>query len=208
MEKMVRLGKKIDLPYKLHLFSFLNKSLFYVLLVFFASCIPKQNIVGNHAPEFENIVWLNGPEQKISNLLGKVVLLRWWTDGCEYCTHSAPSLNDWNINFRDSGLLVIGMYHPKPAPQNVDLNEIYKFIRDKKFVFPIGIDSDWNNLNNYWLSDGPKSFTSVSFLIDKKGKIRHLHPGGEFHKDTILGHEKCISDYWQMDSIIRVLIAE
>ena len=202
------LGKKIDSHICFNRFLFRDKFLIFFLILFYNCCFNKSNRSVDLAPEFDNIVWLNGPEQKITNLVGKVVLIRWWTDECEYCVQTSPNLNNWNSELQDSGLVIIGMYHPKPGPRDVEINEIYKYIREKNFLFPIGIDSEWRNLQNYWLRYGPKAFTSVSFLIDKKGRIRHVHQGGEFHKDTIVGHGKCLKDYWELDSTLRVLLAE
>ena len=41
---------------------------------------------------------------------------------------------------------------------------------------------DWRTLNNWWLDRGEGDWTSVSFLLDRKGVIRHIHPGGQYVK--------------------------
>jgi hypothetical protein len=42
----------------------------------------------------------------------------------------------------------------------------------------IAIDLDWKTLRAYWLDGAKREYTSVSFLIDRKGTIRYIHPGG------------------------------
>ena len=74
------------------------------------------------------------------------------------------------------------------------------------FEFPIAQDNDWEVINAYWLGDEKRSYTSSSFLIDKKGVIRFVHDGGEYYlsednKDPNLA-------YLTIDKKIRELIAE
>ena len=68
------------------------------------------------------------------------------------------------------------------------------------FKFPVAIDPDWKTLHRWWLDRGSHDFTSVSFLIDRKGVIRHIHPGGEYVKGD--------KDYALMKKRIEALLAE
>ncbi|MCH8332056.1 MAG: hypothetical protein IH946_11900, partial [Bacteroidetes bacterium] len=107
----------------------------------------------------------------------------------------------------DDGLQVIGMYHLKPRPGNVKTGFIRKAAKDLGFKFPIAIDSRWDNLNNYWFANNEnRGFTSVSFLIDKKGIIRYIHPGPEYHKEEVKGHELCTNDYFELEGEITRLL--
>jgi len=178
----------------------------YIFLFLLSGCTGTENY--QPAPEWTPMRWWNQEIPDLASLKGKTVLIRWWTDGCEYCIASADALNHWHETLADSGLQVIGMYHPKPEPRPLEDNEVYDYIRDKGFRFAVAEDADWSNLKRYWLDQGPKEFTSVSFLIDHKGMIRYIHPGGEYHRDSISGHEHCLQQYHLMDSIIRVLIRE
>ena len=104
-------------------------------------------------------------------------------------------MNEWYQNYADSGLVVIGLYHPKPNPKKCNAEDVREFVIDKGFRFPIAIDDQWVNLKKYWLDAKSREFTSVSFLIDRKGIIRYIHPGGEYHKEFSEGHQKCVDDY-------------
>ncbi|MBK9270845.1 MAG: redoxin domain-containing protein [Saprospiraceae bacterium] len=171
-------------------------------------CIPKGAQLGKPAPELVSMRWWNKEIPSLRSLQSKVVLIRWWTDECIFCIASADALNEWHQTLSDSGLVVLGIYHPKPAPRKLEENEVYEYIKDKNFTFPIAEDAQWKNLNRYWLEDGPKDFTSVSFLLDKKGVIRYIHEGGEYHKDFVEGHSECIRQFNRIDSTIRVLLNE
>ncbi len=62
------------------------------------------------------------------------------------------------------------------------------------------VDPEWQTLNKWWLDTGDRDFTSVSFLIDKAGRIQHIHPGGEYPKDS--------KDYQVMKAKIEELLKE
>lgn len=157
-------------------------------------------LVGTTPPEWQVTNWMNSPALTLADLRGKVVLVRWWTaPDCPYCRATAPALNEFYDQFHGKGLEVIGFYHHKSdEPLNAG---IVKGHADKfGFKFPVAIDTDWRTLHRWWLDSGKRSFTSVSFLIDRKGVIRHIHPGGEYVKGD--------KDYAAMKASIEELLAE
>ena len=135
-------------------------------------------LIGTPAPAWEASDWIGSPPLTLAGLRGKVVLVRWFmSTDCPYCTASAPALRQLDADYRERGLVVIGMYHHK-QPEPLDLEKVKSWAHDFKFEFPVAVDRDWRTLNRWWLKDGPRDFTSVSFLIDRRGTIRHIHPGG------------------------------
>ena len=167
------------------------------------------DLIGQPAPEWNLDQWLNSEPLSLSTLKGKVVLVRWWTNYCQYCSKSAQALNEFHEKYKDQGLTVVGMYHPKPRPMTTNLREVKSTMRALGFKFPIAIDDDWGLLNKYWLDKQKRGFTSVSFLIDKKGIIRYVHPGPEFHSDgNNETHAKCKKDYAEIKNTIEDLLKE
>src|SRR5688572_16453017 len=73
-----------------------------------------ESLLGRKAPDWDGAVWLNSAPLQLSQLAGKVVLIRWWTaPGCPYCRATAPALNEFHAAYRGRGLEVIGFYHHK-----------------------------------------------------------------------------------------------
>lgn len=66
--------------------------------------------------------------------------------------------------------------------------------------FPVAIDPEWKTLNAWWMSPTPHDYTSVSFLIDRKGVIRYIHPGGKYARGE--------KDYDEIKATIEKLLAE
>jgi len=135
-------------------------------------------LVGTTPPEWNVERWMNSPPLTLAGLRGKVVLVRWWTAGCPYCSASAPALREMHRDFGPRGLVVIGMYHHKDAgPYDPRVTE--KTAKEYGFTFPIAFDPDWRTFHA-WMRDADPGWTSVSFLLDRKGVVRWFHPGGTY----------------------------
>ncbi|MDB6021711.1 MAG: hypothetical protein JWQ04_1568 [Pedosphaera sp.] len=157
-------------------------------------------LIGTTPPEWQATNWMNSSALKLADLRGKVVLVRWWTaPECPFCRATAPALNEFYGQYHAQGLEVLGFYHHKSdEPLNVDA--VKKYATDFGFKFPVAIDPGWKTLHQWWLDKEKRNFTSVSFLIDKHGVIRHIHPGGEYVKGD--------KDYAEMKARIEELLVE
>ena len=180
-----------------------------MLLIINCELIAKEGdeLIGKPAPEWGKLEWMNSQPLKLNELKDKVVLIRWWTETCPFCAASAPALNEFHDTFKDKDLVVIGMYHPKP-PGPRRQKTLEKAVERLGFEFPIALDMDWRTLRRYWLAKGGHRWTSVSFLIDKGGKIRYIHPGGEYYKGESETRTDAQRDYGELKTMIEKLIAE
>ncbi len=137
-------------------------------------------LIGTKPPEWQVTHWMHSGPLKLKDLAGKVVLVRWWTaPGCPFCAATAPSLNEFYKRYKDRGLVVIGFYHHKSSAP-LDLDQVKHSADRLGFRFPVAVDAGWKTLRNWWLSKGRRDWTSVTFLIDRKGVIRFIHPGGQY----------------------------
>jgi peroxiredoxin len=135
-------------------------------------------LIGTAPPAWTLGDWIGTPPLSLAGLRGKVVLLRWFTDtACPYCSLTAPALNLLHQDFAARGLVVIGVYHHK-RPEPIDVAAVRGWAREYGFQFPVAIDRDWRTLHRWWLDGHHRDFTSVSFLVDQRGVIRYVHPGG------------------------------
>lgn len=139
--------------------------------------------IGGTPPEWELSSWLGGKPVTLKELRGKVVLIRFWTaPGCPYCRATAPALNAFYEQYHNAGLEVFGIYHHK-SPQPLTEDNVKLHASQFGFKFPVAIDADWRTLKRWWLAgDAKDKWTSVSFLLDRKGAVRYIHPGGQYVK--------------------------
>jgi len=159
----------------------------------------ENTLIGSRAQPWKVSDWLNSKSLELENLKGKVVLVRWWTaPDCPFCRNTAPALNEFYEQYHERGLEVIGFYHHK-SPGPVNKKKVKKYADGFGFKFPIAIDYDWETLKEWWLDDQERAWTSVSFLIDRTGYIRYIHPGGQYIK----GDE----DYARLKEMIEKLFS-
>ncbi len=168
-------------------------------------------IIGRPAPPLALSGWLDRAPMEIDDLAGRVVLVRWWTDTCPFCSATAPVLNELDARYRERGLSVIGVFHPKP-PGDEDPDRMRRAARQFGFGFPVASDPDWSALRRWWLDEEPRGFTSVTFLVDRAGVIRYVHPGGEFHPggggSHWRDHRSCEREHREIVATIEALLDE
>jgi len=163
--------------------------------------------LGLPAPKIELQHWLHSAPLEMDTLRGKVVLIRWWAEGCPFCAATAPALRELDRKYGNRGLVVIGIFHPKP-PGDWSVERIRAASDHLGFTFPVALDADWTALRRWWPDLERRGWTSVSFVVDKKGIIRYVHPGGEFHASSEPQHASCDRDYKDIDRTISHLLSE
>jgi peroxiredoxin len=157
-------------------------------------------LLGTKAPEWQLTNWLNSKPLTLKGQRGKVVLVRWWTgDGCPFCAATAPALKEFHARYAAKGLVVLGVYHHK-AKGPLKPDKVKQAVKGFGFSFPVAIDPGWRTLKRWWLTGPDRKWTSVSFLIDRRGVIRHIHPGGSYRKGD--------KAYQAMRDKIEVLLKE
>lgn len=158
------------------------------------------DLIGKRFTKWEVSEWINSPPLTLDSLRGKVVLIRWWTaPGCPFCEASAPALSEFANRYGDRGLVVIGLYHHKSgAPLTVA--HVREQARKLGIEYPVAIDPEWITLRRWWLDKHHRGWTSVTFLLDRRGIIRHIHPGGAFFKGEV--------GYHALEKQIEALLAE
>lgn len=152
--------------------------------------------------------WVQGGPLTLADLRGKVVLIRFLMESdCPHCRATAPSLVELDREFAPQGLVIVGVYTPKPGPRSVPVEEARGYVKEYGFGFPVVVDEDWSMLRKLWLDRVPDPpYTSASLLVDRRGILRHVHEGGSFAKDA--PNRKARADYERMRAAIVRLLAQ
>lgn len=131
------------------------------------------------SPELTGIVnWINSPPLSIMQLKGKVVLIDFWTYSCINCLRTLPFITKWYADYKDKGLVIIGVHTPEfefeKDPQNVA-----EAASRLGVTYPIAQDNDYKTWlafsNQYW---------PAHYLIDKDGYLRMVHFGEGGYVET------------------------
>ena len=175
--------------------------------VFLALLLAAATVVGQPAPAWPELRWVQGGPLSLSDLRGRVVLVRFFTDPeCPFCSATAPALNEFDREFRARGLVVIGFYTPKPRPRPTSVEHVRRVAQKYGFRFPVAVDDEWKALRRLWLDRADSGWTSASLVIDRHGGVRHVHPGGVFAKES--SDPEARRDYEEMRSAIETLLGD
>lgn len=107
-------------------------------------------------------------------------------------------------------LKVIGVFHPKAGRNDpMDVARVQRAVHARQLTFPIAIDWERRTLTSWWLTGPSRPATSVTFLLGKKGIIRFVHPGMEYHDSNgSVEHAACANDMATIRAAIDRLISE
>lgn len=165
-------------------------------------------LLGTPAPPWTFDRWVRGGPLRLERLRGKVVLLRWWTEGCRFCRATLPELERLRAAHTGGDLVVIGVFHPKPARRVTD-RHVLAIAKELGWNGPIALDGAWQTLGRYWLDGDPeRNWTSVSFLVDREGMIRWVHGGGEYHRSEDPRHAACDLAMRELERVIATQLGE
>jgi thiol-disulfide isomerase/thioredoxin len=161
-----------------------------------------QDLIGTRMPSLTSMRWIG---KRPPELEGSVVLYRWWTDGCPFCARTLPAIEQLRREFGPRGLKVVAVYHPKP-PGEAENKKIAQAAARIGYGGAIAIDPNWDALRNVWLSTGNRRATSVSFLVDRQGLIRFVHPGVQFFPSSDPAAAQENADFHLLRNAIATLL--
>jgi thiol-disulfide isomerase/thioredoxin len=126
----------------------------------------KSEIGKDEAPDF-TLYTLDGDEVKLSDYLGKVVIIDFWATWCAPCRKGIPDLISIQNEYKDD-LVVIGISLDQPATQD----ELIPFIERYGINYPVVL----GNLE-VSIAYGNIQAIPTSFIIDQEGNIINKHIG-------------------------------
>lgn len=131
------------------------------------------------APEITGITqWINSAPLTIAHLKGNVVLIDFWTYSCINCIRTLPYLTSWYDQYKDKGLVIIGIHTPEFEFEK-DADNVKKATERFHIPYPVALDNNYKTWqafsNNYW---------PAHYLIDQEGIVRQVHFGEGSYIET------------------------
>ena len=125
--------------------------------------------------------WVNSPPLTAESLIGRVVLVDFWTYTCVNWLRTLPYLRAWDEKYRDAGLTIIGVHTPEFGFEH-DAENVITQVRELGVGYPVALDNDygvWNEFaNHYW---------PAVYLADAAGRLRYHHFGeGEYARTEMV----------------------
>jgi peroxiredoxin len=115
---------------------------------------------------------LSGKPLKLSDLRGKVVLVKFWATSCVTCVAQMPDNIENYDKYHAQGFEIVAV-----AMQYDPANYVINFVETRKLPFTVALDT----VGQVARAFGDVRLTPTAFLIDKNGQIlkRYL---GEYNK--------------------------
>ena len=112
---------------------------------------------------------MNGADVRLTDFKGKVILLNYWATWCGPCKVEIPDLIALQDQYRDSGLVVLGV------SQDDDPETLRSFAATNKMNYPVLVGRDQPELLD---AQGPLWGLPTSYVIGRDGSIctRHVGP--------------------------------
>jgi thiol-disulfide isomerase/thioredoxin len=124
----------------------------------------------------------------LDKLRGHVVLVEFWTFGCDNCLNTLPSVKEWDAKYRDRGLTIVGVHSPETQSEYV-IDIVRREVPSLGIKYPVVTDND----HQAWDAYGVEAWPTM-FVLDKQGRIRWLHVGE--------------GSYDKTEAVIKELLAE
>jgi cytochrome c biogenesis protein CcmG, thiol:disulfide interchange protein DsbE len=121
--------------------------------------VPASPLVGRAAPGF-TLAQLDGPPVTLAKLRGQVVVINFWASWCTECHTEQPALNQTWQQFRDSGVVVLGVNFQDTS------NDARDYVRTAGVSYPVVEDSDSRAALAFGLRGIPETF-----IVDPSGRI-------------------------------------
>lgn len=133
-----------------------------------AGAQPTASAPGKPAPDF-TLRTLAGPNVRLSDFRGDVVLLSFWTSWCGSCKAHLERVARFYATYQPAGLVVIGV------GLDDDRAKALAFATANGGKVPQGFDADKSVARAYGINDVP-----LTILVDRNGVVRYVH--GEFSR--------------------------
>lgn len=135
--------------------------------------------VGTKAPAWK-LNGLDGKAVQSADFKGKVVVFNFWATWCPPCVREIPDFVEVQKEFKDKGVVFIGVSVDKPAAEKKTTAKVKSFVEKMKINYPIvwgdsKVDKDYGGITGI----------PHTYVVDKKGVIRASHLGMISKKDLL-----------------------
>ena len=149
----------------------------YLSLVLLVTGCEKQVEAGPFAPDF-TLSDLSGQTVSLEQHRGSVVLLDFWATWCGPCRMTIPVLARLQKQYKDKGLVILGV--SVDDPQLVNDSDLLYYKKMAQIDYPL-LRYNQKVMQDYF--SGQQVAIPTMFVIDRKGRIRDKIVG--FQPETL-----------------------
>ncbi|MEM7083304.1 MAG: TlpA disulfide reductase family protein [Pseudomonadota bacterium] len=125
----------------------------------------KSSLMQKSAPDF-TLKSLEGPNVKLSELRGDVVLINFWASWCGPCRQEMPLLEELSTQYAPMGFTMLGVNVEE------DSSAAKAMLDELGVSFPILFDNENSVSESYDVIAMP-----TTVVVDRDGKVQYVHHG-------------------------------
>lgn len=148
----------------------MSRSNFISLLAALAFILPVEQIsalsVGDKLPDCKIMTSNSAETLNVQTYTGNVLYVDFWASWCPPCAKSFPYMNAMSNQYKDKDLKIIGINLDESPDDAGD------FLNKHPANFPVFSDLDTECARAFAVQAMP-----TTYLVDRKGIIRHIHYG-------------------------------
>jgi peroxiredoxin len=129
--------------------------------------IPVEPRIGFRAPDF-SLQTLDGQPYQLSQLLGRPVLINYWTTWCVPCKQELPILEKLHREYQQKGIVFISVN----AIDQDSVDKLQAMVSELGISFPVLLDQ-----NRAFADVYQAIFFPTTFIVDSNGVIRQVSLG-------------------------------
>lgn len=138
---------------------------FVALLAYGLMISGDRRVTSGQAPDF-TLTSFEGETYRLSDLRGQVVVLNFWATWCVSCKDEADDIERVWRQYRDRGVLVLGVNYLDQEPLN------RQWIENYNITYPNGPDIQGRIYNAYGVQGLPETF-----IVDRQGQVAKVFIG-------------------------------
>jgi peroxiredoxin len=144
-----------------------------LLLAWAVACGAQAAVQPGATPDF-TLRQLDGPNLRLQEQRGRVVMVNFWATWCGPCRQELPHLDRLYRQYRPAGFVLLGVsIDDEPA-------KAAALARSLGLGFPVLFDADKGVARQWDLGAMPSTV-----LIDRNGRVRHIHRGWRDGLETV-----------------------
>lgn len=138
---------------------------FVALLAYGLMVSGDRRVEAGQAPDF-TLTSFEGQTYRLADLRGQVVVLNFWATWCVSCKDEADDIERVWRQYRDRGVLVLGVNYLDQEPLN------RQWIANYDITYPNGPDIQGRIYNAYGVQGLPETF-----VVDRQGQVAKVFVG-------------------------------
>ena len=129
---------------------------------------------GKPMPKLDLTGWVNG-QVKPEDMKGKVVVVDFYATWCGPCMAAIPHNNELLKNYKDKGLVIVGVCTSNRGQEKMD-----QTVKDRKITYPTARDSELKSQKAWQVHYYP-----TYAIVDRKGTVRIIGLQPEYVEQVV-----------------------